>query len=198
MKDVATATGAELSISPTEFMRGDFYKEDLDKEEELLSMIDPAFDQAIEALAISRNEEGVKLIEKLSEHQELYKDHYKNIISLKDTYQDKVREKLTKRFEKDAGDLNIDEPRFLQEVIYYLEKLDVDEEVNRITIHLEKLTKVLASDGEVGRQIDFLIQELNRETNTIGSKSGDSSISESVVQMKVQLEKIREQALNMQ
>jgi uncharacterized protein (TIGR00255 family) len=86
----------------------------------------------------------------------------------------------------------------LQEVIYYLEKLDVDEEINRITIHLEKLTNILDSEGEVGRQIDFLIQELNRETNTIGSKSGDSSISENVVQMKVQLEKIREQALNLQ
>ena len=76
--------------------------------------------------------------------------------------------------------------------------VDIDEEINRIQIHLKKLDQILCSDGEVGRQIDFLVQELNRETNTIGSKSGGSEISESVVQMKVQLEKIREQALNME
>ena len=84
------------------------------------------------------------------------------------------------------------------EVIYYLEKLDIDEEINRISIHLQKLDQILSGKGEIGRQLEFLLQELNRETNTIGSKSGDSQISENIVQMKVQLEKIREQALNLQ
>ena len=84
-------------------------------------------------------------------------------------------------------------------MIYYLEKLDIEEEISRIQIHLEKLTDVLNKDQpEIGRQIDFLVQELNRETNTIGSKSGAGEISDNVVQMKVQLEKIREQALNLQ
>ena len=64
--------------------------------------------------------------------------------------------------------------------------------------HLEKLEGIFKIESEVGRQIDFLVQELNRETNTIGSKSGNSEISEHVVQMKVQLEKIREQALNLE
>jgi uncharacterized protein (TIGR00255 family) len=198
IKKISDASGVEVTVSPTEFMRNDFYKEDLAKEDELLTMLEPAFQEAIESLEISRNEEGGKLIEKLKEHQAEYTKHYEQITGLKETYQEKVKDKLKKRFEKDGAELNIDEPRFLQEVIYYLEKLDVDEEINRITIHLEKLTNILDSEGEVGRQIDFLIQELNRETNTIGSKSGDSSISENVVQMKVQLEKIREQALNLQ
>ena len=122
----------------------------------------------------------------------------KKVKELKGSYQDKVKERLTKRFETDASGLNIDEPRFLQEVIYYLEKLDIDEEINRIVIHLEKLEGIFNKDSEVGRQIDFLVQELNRETNTIGSKSGNSDISAHVVQMKVQLEKIREQALNLE
>ncbi len=198
MKEVSQETGTELNFQPTEFLRSDFIKEDGDKEEELLQMIDGVFDQALSSLEASRVEEGAKLVSKLQDHIEIYKKHYLKVKELKDGYQDKVREKLRKRMSEENSDLGVDEPRFLQEVIYYLEKLDIDEEVNRITIHLEKLNSLLQSEGEVGRQIDFLVQELNRETNTIGSKSGDSLISESVVQMKVQLEKFREQALNLQ
>jgi uncharacterized protein (TIGR00255 family) len=198
IKTVSDKEGATLSISPTDFMRNDFYKEDEAKEDELIGMLEAGFDSAISGLSKSREEEGSKLVDVLKNHAEIYTSHYKKIFELKDHYQDKVKEKLSQRFEKDGADLPIDQPRFLQEVIYYLEKLDVDEELNRIQIHLDKLNSVLSTEGEVGRQIDFLIQELNRETNTIGSKSGASDISENVVQMKVQLEKIREQALNLQ
>ena len=158
-----------------------------------------AFELAISDLKISREEEGSKLIDTLKMHRDEFNIHFKKVSDLRNSYQEQVKDKLTKRFENDAKELNLDEPRFLQEVIYYLEKLDIDEEINRINIHLEKLEKILTGEHlELGRQIDFLIQELNRETNTIGSKSGASEISENVVQMKVQLEKIREQALNLQ
>lgn len=76
--------------------------------------------------------------------------------------------------------------------------MDVNEEIDRINAHMEKLEKLLSSENEIGRQLDFLVQELNRETNTIGSKSGKEVISNSVVLMKVQLEKIREQGLNLE
>jgi uncharacterized protein (TIGR00255 family) len=198
MKKVSEKTGVELEFSPTEFMKSDFYVEDESKEEELSELLIPAFDAALLALEASRIEEGQKLVKKLEEHAGLYTSHFEKINGLKDSYQDKVKEKLKKRFETDASGLAVDEPRFLQEVIYYLEKLDIDEEINRIIIHLEKLSGIFASKTEVGRQIDFLVQELNRETNTIGSKSGNSEISQHVVQMKVQLEKIREQALNLE
>jgi uncharacterized protein (TIGR00255 family) len=198
MKKVSEKTGVELEFSPTEFMKSDFYVEDESKEEELTELLMPAFEDAISALEASRIEEGQKLVLKLGEHADAYKSHFNEVKELKNSYQDKVKERLEKRFETDASGLSIDEPRFLQEVIYYLEKLDIDEEINRIVIHLEKLESIFKSDTEIGRQIDFLIQELNRETNTIGSKSGNSEISAHVVQMKVQLEKIREQALNLE
>jgi uncharacterized protein (TIGR00255 family) len=86
----------------------------------------------------------------------------------------------------------------MQEVIFYLEKLDVHEEINRIKSHLDKLDDLINKGGECGRQIDFIVQELNRETNTIGSKSSTEEISNNIVQMKVQLEKIREQGLNLE
>jgi uncharacterized protein (TIGR00255 family) len=158
-----------------------------------------SFDSALESLLVSRKEEGSKLIQTLCSHQEAYVENYKKVIPLKNTYQDQVRAKLMKKMESEKANIKeINEDRFNQEVIYYLEKLDVDEEINRIQIHLEKLTNILQSNGEVGRQIEFLLQELNRETNTLGSKSGHSDISEYVVQMKVHLEKIREQALNLE
>ena len=202
LTEIKAAVGADtqlLKINATDFLRADFAKEDNSKEEELQGMLLDAFEQAAHGLLESRKEEGGKLLETLKIHQKDYEKHFHVVAGLKDSYQEQVREKLLKRFKDENDSLAVDETRFMQEVIYYLEKLDIQEEITRIQIHLEKLTSLLNEEkNEVGRQIDFLVQELNRETNTIGSKSGAGKISESVVQMKVQLEKIREQALNLQ
>lgn len=197
LKSCADEAGVELAVNPTGFLKSDFAKEDEDKESELQELTLKAYGQALKALLASREEEGAKLVEKLVEHKDKYRAEYNKVAGLKDSYQDKVKEKLLARFSQEKP-VQMDEQRFNQEVIYYLEKLDIDEEVNRIAIHLDKLEALLKSEEESGRQIDFLMQELNRETNTIGSKSASTDISESVVQMKAQLEKIREQALNME
>lgn len=86
----------------------------------------------------------------------------------------------------------------MQEVLFYLEKVDIQEEIDRVNSHLQKLEGLLKGQGAVGRQIDFLLQELGRETNTIGSKSSVKEVSDTVVQLKVQLEQMREQALNLE
>ncbi|OUR98704.1 YicC family protein [Halobacteriovorax marinus] len=192
------ASGLELSIQPTEFLRQDFYKDLDDKSEESLILAKEAFSNALANLADSRLSEGEKLLKVIKEHRQQYEEHFNVICGETDHFQKNVEDKLKKKFAEFSSDLNIEEPRFLQEVVYYLEKLDVHEEINRIKSHLEKLDSILDQGGEVGRQIDFLIQELNRETNTIGSKSSLKEISENVVQMKVQLEKIREQSLNIE
>lgn len=197
IKTIADKQGVPLHVQPTEFLRGDFYAEDSNRDDELRDLLLANFDGALDNLIASRAEEGAKLIEKLKEHRAIYGEFLEKVKIQKNDYQEQVKEKLVKRFDT-LDNIQVDEPRFLQEVIYYLEKLDIDEELNRIEIHLKKLDKILSSDGDIGRQIDFLVQELNRETNTIGSKSGHQNISECVVQMKVQLEKIREQALNLQ
>lgn len=198
LKEVSEKTGVAMNFAPTDFLRSDFFMDDESKEEQLEELMLTAFDQALEKLEVSRMDEGKKLVEKLKEHKAAYTEHFNKIPPLKESYQDVVREKLNKKFESELKGTAIDEPRFLQEVIYYMEKLDIDEEITRINVHLDKLETILNSSKEIGRQIDFLVQELNRETNTIGSKSGASDISENVVQMKVQLEKIREQALNLE
>ena len=198
MKSISKNTDVSMKINPTDFLRSDFQVEDESKEEELQGLMLQAFDKALEILKKSREDEGKSLVTKLLEHKNEYAKSYASVVELKSSYQEGVREKLNKKFESELAETKIDESRFMQEVIYYMEKLDIDEEITRINIHLKKLDDILNSSGEVGRQIDFLIQELNRETNTIGSKSGSSDISANVVQMKVQLEKIREQALNME
>jgi uncharacterized protein (TIGR00255 family) len=199
MKPVFDKNHVPLQVSPTEFLRPDFYKdEDDQKDTELGALALQSFDQAIKSLKISRSHEGEKLVEKLLEHFAVYETCLVNVEKFKSQYPDMMKDKLTSKLSEKLKDIKIDESRFLQEVVYYLEKLEIDEEINRAKIHLIKLKSVLKSTGEIGRQIDFLLQELGRETNTMGSKSAHPEISSNVVEMKVQLEKIREQALNLE
>jgi uncharacterized protein (TIGR00255 family) len=186
-------------VSPVDFLRSDFYREeDTNREEEMQALVRTSFDQAIKALKVSRSSEGQKLATKLLEHLVTYENCLIQVEKLKNLYPDMIKDKLTQKMNEKIKDLKVDESRYMQEVIYYLEKLDIDEEITRAKIHLGKLRSVLNSSGEIGRQIDFLLQEQGRETNTMGSKSAHPEISSNVVEMKVQLEKIREQALNLE
>lgn len=188
-----------LSANITDFLRPDFYVDESDqKEKELVSLLNKAFSVAVDELKKSRQSEGEKLLVKIKEHRDLYKELYDKVTPLKDQYRSQIEEKLNKKFKEKLSDLQIDDNRYHQEVIYYLERFDIDEEINRIDAHLKKLDEILNAGGEVGRKIDFLLQEFNRETNTIGSKSAHKEISDCVVEMKVQLEKMREQALNLE
>ena len=199
MKPVFSKTGANFSVSPTEFLRSDFsFDDDGEREKEMMPLLGKSFDAAIKALKESRAQEGSKLVHKLLEHLAIYEERLGNVERMKGEYPDMMKEKLQAKFKEKIKEIQVDESRFLQEIVYYLEKLDVDEEITRAKIHLQKLRGVLNSSGEIGRQIDFLLQELGRETNTLGSKSAHQEISSHVVEMKVQLEKIREQALNLE
>lgn len=199
MNEITSGTGVDFTCSHTDFLRSEFMADqDDNKSDELRELAKQAFAKAIETLSASRESEGGKMIEVLRNHRDIYNTHYDVILEKSKTFQTHIEERITKKFQEFSSEIKIDEPRFLQEVVYYLEKMDVHEEINRIQAHLEKLDSMLSSKREVGRQIDFLIQELGRETNTIGSKSALKEVSDSVVQMKVQLEKIREQGLNLE
>jgi uncharacterized protein (TIGR00255 family) len=199
MKPLFEKQKLPVQVSPADFLRSDFYKdENAEKENELMPLVLESFNVAIKALKHSRQQEGMKLVDKLLEHLAAYEKCLVEVEKMKSQYPEMMKEKLTAKLNEKLKDIKIDESRFLQEVIYYLEKLEIDEEINRARIHLIKLRSVLKSSGEIGRQIDFLLQELGRETNTMGSKSAVPEISSNVVEMKVQLEKIREQALNLE
>lgn len=199
MKEVTTATKTDLTIKPTDFLRSEFSKDDNEsKKDELKTLLNQAMSLAINDLKKSRQVEGKKLKEVIISHRNDYERIYSNIEQYASSYETAIKDKLIKRFEENKDVIKVDESRFLQEVIFYLEKLDIHEEINRVLIHLQKFDEMMQSGGELGRSLDFLLQELNRETNTMGSKSGMKEISEAVVQMKIHLEKIREQALNIE
>ena len=108
------------------------------------------------------------------------------------------RERLRQKMQEVLQNTAIDEGRILQEAAIYADRIAVDEETVRLRSHLAQLGDMLTKGGAIGRKLDFLLQELNRETNTIGSKCNDLELSNIVVDMKAELEKIREQTQNIE
>jgi uncharacterized protein (TIGR00255 family) len=95
-------------------------------------------------------------------------------------------------------DVVVDKNRLEQELVYHVQRLDVDEELDRLGAHIEEVNAVLARNEPVGRRLDFLMQELNREANTLASKSNDAETTRSAVELKVLIEQMREQCLNIE
>ena len=108
----------------------------------------------------------------------------------------KVREKLNSILEENLGTENIDKNRFEQELIFYLEKYDINEEKVRLKTHCDYFIETMDTPSPNGKILNFITQEIGREINTIGSKANDASIQKLVVMMKDELEKIKEQTLN--
>lgn len=193
------AEGVTPTLSMTDLLRSEFLIDQDDaNQEELTELLFKSFKAAVVELKKSREAEGEKLIKVLEKHLDNYKEHFKTVEKNAEHFKTNVEEKLKKRVDEYKALVAVDQGRLLQEVIFYLEKIDIHEEINRIHSHLEKFQNLLKSNNDVGRQIDFILQELGRETNTIGSKSSMKEISDSVVQMKLQLEKMREQGLNIE
>ena len=109
---------------------------------------------------------------------------------------DGQRRKLTARLEE--LELKFDPARLEQELVYLVQKMDVQEEIDRLHVHLDEVERVLEQDEPVGRRLDFLMQELNREANTLGSKSVDAVTTRAAVEMKVVIEQMREQIQNIE
>jgi len=199
LSPVFKTNGLTPQVHLTDFLRSEFY---LEQEEEIQDVINATviktFKAALADLKKSRLSEGEKLVTVLLKHLNTYTEYFKTIEANANHFKSMIEEKLMKRVDEYKNTIAVDQSRLLQEVVFYLEKIDIHEEINRVHAHLEKFQNLLKSSNEVGRQIDFFIQELNRETNTMGSKSSMKEISDAVVQMKVQLEKMREQGLNIE
>ena len=183
-------------FNATDFLKTNFIKDRvLDKK--LEKCILEAFCQALENLLSYREVEGEKLALAINLHKKKYEKQFLKLKPLTQTYKKNLEDKLRKQFSRLKEDLNLDTPRFLQEMVYYLEKMDIAEELDRIAGHLQRIDSALEKK-EVGRELDFILQELNRETNTIGAKSSNQNISNIIIDMKIELEKIREQSLNLE
>ena len=106
--------------------------------------------------------------------------------------------KIESRIKQLLGDVAVDEGRLITKCALFADKVAIDEELVRLSSHFEAFDAILASDEPIGRKLDFLLQEINRETNTIGSKACDVAIAKIVVEIKSELEKIREQIQNIE
>ena len=167
---------------------GDYIKEELLK----------VLDEAAKDFLKSRAFEGEKIREdfkiKLDEVERLtYFIEERAPISLKEN-ENKLRERVAEFLQSSE----VNEDRILTEIAIMLDKLSIDEEITRLKIHIQNFNDIINEEGPIGRKLDFLIQELNREANTIGSKSNDIEITSAVVMLKSEIKKLREQAQNVE
>ena len=169
-----------------------------DDEEGLWHLLSEALDVAVEKFIAVRNKEGEQLKNDL-----LGKLDYMNSLvdQVEERYPDILadyRNRLTQKMQEILGNSGIDENRIAAEVVIYADKCCVDEETVRLRSHIKQVSDALLSDDSVGRKLDFLVQEMNREANTMLSKSTDMSLTDVAINLKTEIEKVREQIQNIE
>ena len=158
----------------------------------------PAFTEAMDKVQDMRNEEGESIAQDMWLRLERVEHMNAQVSLLCPEVVDKSKERFMERLALLFGEAQYDENRVLQEAAIIAEKTDISEEITRINSHVKQMRQILSDGDTIGRKVEFLLQELNREVNTIASKANDYRISSSTVEMKAELEKMREQAQNIQ
>lgn len=169
-------------------------------EDVLQSLVTDTTTNALNALVSMRQSEGIHiqqdLLHRLSQMTNIIEDINSHKADAVIAYKENLRTKLMDYVE--GLDITANEDRLLQEVAIMADKTDITEEIVRFRSHVVQLTNTLKMDEPIGRKLDFIIQEMNREVNTIGSKAMDITLTDHVVQLKCELEKIREQVQNIE
>lgn len=167
-------------------------------EEVLERLVNEAVSGACDALCEMRDKEGatakedfVKLVANIETELGKIKARAGDVVA-------EYKVKITERIREMLSDVEIDEARLLNEVAFFADKADINEEISRLTSHLEQFRCEFEKDGQVGRKLDFISQEMNREINTMGSKANDYELTGCVLKMKNELEKIKEQIRNVE
>ncbi len=167
-------------------------------EDLLWSKVSPVVADALKGFVEMRLTEGIKLSQDVLSRADIILNNVSYIESRSPETVKAYSEKLLERMKTVLGDTQIEESRILTEAAIYADKVAVAEETVRLRSHIEQLHTMLSSDEAVGRKLDFLVQEINREANTIGSKAQDVDIARRVIDIKAEVEKIREQIQNIE
>lgn len=171
-------------------------------EKEVSPILEKCLLEVLDQLVEMRSNEGAKLLEALERELNSFQQCHKQVHEMREELNQAYFQKLKNRLDKflSTGVARVDEPRLLQEVSFYLDRSDVTEELDRLQSHLKQMFQVIHGKEEfpVGKRMDFLVQEMGREVNTIGAKSDDIKITQHVMQMKLHLERIREQVQNLE
>lgn len=167
-------------------------------EEQLWSLLKQAVENAVSSLIRMRQTEGEGLRRVLLERADIIESMVAEISKRAPEVPKEYKARLTDRIRELLDQQTIDENRLAMEVALFADRCSIDEELVRLTSHLGQLRQILDMDQPVGRKLDFLVQEMNREINTIGSKANDLIITKLVVDVKSEIEKIREQIQNIE
>lgn len=171
---------------------------DSDNDEEIINETLQCLNMALDSLIDMRKAEGENIKQDLLARIERVKNLVDRITANSKGIVEEYVSKLEKRVKEILKNDVVDENRIAQEAVIYADKTSIEEELTRLNSHIVQFNELVNSDGPVGKKLDFMIQEMNRETNTIGSKAGSGEITKAVIDLKVELEDIREQVQNIE
>ena len=196
-QEMAGILNSQGSMRPLDMLRwpGVLEEEEQDftpVKQQAMALLETALDSLID----NRLREGERLSEIVSQRCQAMQAQVERVRDLMPEVLDNVRTRIRERLTEVMAEL--DETRLEQEMALLAQRLDVDEEMDRLETHLAEVERVLTSDEPVGRRLDFLMQELNREANTLSSKSSDVEVTRTGVEMKVLIEQMREQIQNIE
>ncbi len=157
-----------------------------------------ALSEALRSFAAMRAREGEALLVDFLARIETLKRHLEGVTLRAPSVPASYREQLMRRLREAGLELRVDDERVLREIALFADRCDISEEITRFRSHLEQFDALLRGKGEIGRKAEFILQEMGRETNTMGSKSNDLTISRHVIEMKNELERVREQIANVE
>ncbi len=195
--EVGKLTGHHARLSPIDLLRwpGVLEEESMDLapvQTRALELLDATLD----ALVTTRKREGVRMADLINQRCDSMQEHTREVRARMPVVLEELHTRLLTRLQEVLE--QVDEGRVEQEMVLLAQRLDVDEEMDRLFTHLDEVKRVLKSGGAVGRRLDFLMQELNRETNTLTSKTSDVEVTRHAVDMKVLMEQMREQIQNIE
>jgi uncharacterized protein (TIGR00255 family) len=153
---------------------------------------------ALREFSAMRAKEGEALMVDFIKRSELLHRQVEAIAARAPTVPANYREQLMKRLREAGLEINVEDERVLREIALFADRCDVTEEITRLRSHFEQFAALLKSEGEIGRKSEFILQEIGREVNTIGSKANDLTIARSVIELKNELERVREQIANVE
>lgn len=162
------------------------------------SSVQTAFNEAMTQLAKMRADEGKAIAEDIINRADKLESLHRELITLIPDIIKDCKARFNERLKEVFIGIECDRDRIYQEIAFMLEKTDITEEMIRIENHLRQVRKILMNSDTIGKRLDFLFQELNREVNTVAAKSGDYRISDIIIEMKSEIEKMREQTQNIQ
>lgn len=201
-KSIASKTNVEANLTMKEILFHDHLvtlEEEVEQNEEFIDLLLKATNEAMHELSQMRIQEGKALYEDLLKHLRIIEQIVVELKQYAPNVAKQYRDKLNKRVQEFLhGTLEIDENRILTEVAIFADKSNIDEELTRLKSHIDQFLQTMQDGNVVGRKLDFIVQEMNREANTIGSKANDVKISKQVVELKSEIEKMKEQVQNIE